>query len=358
MHLRTRSRAQRGLALATGLGLAILVGTSCSTGTGFSWTVTPTARTVQPGGAATFTVRIASKESIASPVRLSVSGLPAGATARGLPRTLASTASTAEIAIDVSGELGLGAYPFQLTAEELGFAAHSSNLRLDVTSGGTEPDFTLEVDPAEYTWTGSSSITFTYFARPLNEFAGLVSISLGKLPAGLTLVQDVTPTAVGLNMDGHAGAGGTFVVRGPAVARQATEEGELVVTATSGALRHSRTIVLHWPADTSPDFELELEPADIRFSAPNTVHSVTITARPRNGFSGAVALDLGAPPAGFEAFNLSHTTLTIGPTSSASATFDLYWHGTAGPATVSLAVSGTSGDTTHSLDLAIRRPVG
>jgi hypothetical protein len=235
---------------AFGLCVACLAAllTGCTDGGGtshFDWSVTPDRRTIQPGGQTTFTIEIKSKVNINSQVALRVEGTPTGATASFDTPNLPDTATTATLTVQTPATLEAGTYTLKIFAKETGQTEAEKDVLLIVETSAGEPDFTLEVDPAEYTFANiEAGKTFTYYARPLNNFQGTVTVSVSGLSDDLGLSQAVTPAQVTIGPTG--GAGGTFVLRGqpnPPVPSPV----DLTVTATSGSLTHTRTIRITIP---------------------------------------------------------------------------------------------------------------
>jgi hypothetical protein len=229
--------------------LLVLLG-SCifgDDGSSFDWSVTPDRRTVAPGDATTFSIKIDSKENINSEVELSYGHLPPSATASFSQRKLPSTARTSTLTVTTSDQTPIGTYHITVAAKEVGHSDHGTQNVLFVSDAGTDPDFSLELDPLDYTFTSfeATSTTFTYFVRPLNGFAGDVGVALSDLGPNLYPIQDVTPPSV--TVGGGGGAGGTFVLYAYADGPPSQPYVDITVTATSGTLSHSGKIRIHFP---------------------------------------------------------------------------------------------------------------
>jgi hypothetical protein len=209
----------------------------------FNWTVNPGRRTVARGQQTTFRIRIDSKENINSNVNLNVSGLPANTTATFSPQRLGSTGRNSTLTVQTTNQTPIGTFTITISATEVGFNTHTFDRLLFVTeTGGSEPDFSLEVNPLQHTFEDFGvGPTFTYFVRPLNGFSGTVDVSLSGLTDDLLLAQAVTPPSVGVNVGGHAGAGGTFVLYALPTPPVQTPV-FLTVTATGGGITHTAMI--------------------------------------------------------------------------------------------------------------------
>ncbi len=353
---RPPSRALRGLYLLFGLVAGALLCGACGTGDVFRWDYFPSLQTITRGGTASYQIRIESKVNIESQVDLAVTGLPAGFTLSGLPVRLPSGESDAAFSVNVPADTEVGEYQFRIVATELGHDEHSFTTRLIVVAGD-EPDFSVRTDKEAFTWTSESSINFLVTVMPLNGFRGTVDFSLGAVPTGLTLDVPLTPTSLEFTDDLAQSTFFRIGWNGPA-SRQATIDGEVVVTATSGSLSHSRAIELHWPADGTPHFTLELVPADVTYEQPSTIETFTYTVRPQNGFSGTVTVALSDPLAGFIVTQGPEpAALEVGPPDAASGTFSVYFDGRPGPPAV-LTLTATSGSISRAASCTLNRPAG
>jgi hypothetical protein len=212
-----------------------------STGSSFDWDVTPDRTTVAPGGKATYNLTVKSKMNINSEVSLRVTGAPPNATVSVNPTKISGTGTTATLSVQTAGSTPEGTYTISVFATETGQSEVSKDVLLIVSSNSTTADFSLEVDPAAFTFTDAESgKTFTYFVRPLNSFAGTVSVSVSGVPSFAVLSQAPTPASVTIG-GATGGAGGTMVLR---MTTGAFGQGpfDLTVTATSGGITHQRTI--------------------------------------------------------------------------------------------------------------------
>jgi hypothetical protein len=222
-------------------GLALLQSGCLPPRDPFDWSISPRRVEIDPGDEAVFDIELFSKEDINSDVRFAVANVPPGSTAAFESTVLASTANTNELRIQTTAGTPVGTWTLEVTAEEIGHGAYTLTALLIVGASGG-PDFTLEVSPAEATLIqGLPEPTLTFYVRPLNGFEGTVDISL-DVPDPLLLSQGPSPSALVLADEG--GQGGTFVVRLPAGAFVAGDV-TLTVTASSGGLVHSGTVLLH-----------------------------------------------------------------------------------------------------------------
>ena len=227
------------------LGILSLAGCFGGSNPTLDWSVTPDRRTISPGDQTTFTIQVRSKAHINDTVNLRVTGVPTGATATFTPQLMPDTATTSTLTITTTTALAVGTYTLTVFAHEVGGDAESSDtVQLIVTDGGTDPDFTLEVDPLSYLFDAELGKTFTFFIRPLNGFTGDVAVSLSGVPTHVTVQQAVTPST--LNFPNSGGKGGTFVLR-MNTGGFAQPPVDITVTATSGGITHVGTIHLSFP---------------------------------------------------------------------------------------------------------------
>ncbi|HVU35343.1 MAG TPA: MBG domain-containing protein [Opitutaceae bacterium] len=103
----------------------------------FSLTVSPQAQTVTIGNTTSYAVTVGSLNGFASPVSLSVSGLPAGATATFSPATVAGAGSaTLTVATGASATLGTNALVVSGTS---GALTHGADVTLAINAPGAPP---------------------------------------------------------------------------------------------------------------------------------------------------------------------------------------------------------------------------
>lgn len=356
MSARPPSYALRGLYLQLALLAGAFLCDACGTGNVLRWDFFPSLQTVIRGRTVDYQIQIESKESIESQVDLAATGLPASFTITGLPVRLPSTESDASFRVHVPADAEVGEYAFSIAVTELGRSMQSLTARLIVVAGD-EPDFAVEANPEAFTWTSESSVNFQVRVVPLNGFRGTVDLSLGAVPADLSLDLPLSPTSLEFTDDLPLSAFFRLGWNRPAT-RQATFDGEVVVTATSGSLSHTRAFELHWPTEGSPDFTLELVPTEVTYDQPSTIETFTYTVRPQNGFSGTVTVALSAPPTGFVVTQGPEpVALEVGPPDSASGTFSVYFDGQAGPQAV-LTLTATSGSISREASCTLNRPAG
>jgi hypothetical protein len=227
--------------LLCALALLFVGFAGCGSGTeAFRWEVTRERVTIMPGDTATYTVTIKSKSSDKSKVALRGSGWPADATATFSPQPIGSTGTESTLTIQTTPLTEIGTYNIRVFATEENDTEREIDVLLIVSGGTTGADFSLEVEPASYTFTGNLvPKTFSYFVRPLSSFSGTVAITASGVPS---FMQVLGPNPSSVTMGGGVGgAGGTLTVI-PKEASFGQGPFDLTLTATSGNITHTRTI--------------------------------------------------------------------------------------------------------------------
>jgi hypothetical protein len=347
-------------ALACAVAAVLLQGCGAAPGSSFNWEITPgNQQTVAPGGQMVYTITIQSKENINSRVFLRVEGVPPNATATFDQQTLPDTATQATLTVQTAASTPVGTYTLTIFAQEEGRTEVSNSRTLFVASSGGGPDFSLDLTPTEHTFTaGGGSPTISYYLNPLNGFSGNVNVSVSGLTDDLTITQGPSPPTVGLNVDGHAGAGGTFVLSyAPVGAVQSPVD--VVVTATNGTITHTRTLHLTLPGGgTGPggDFTVDVtpNPANVFLGISRTF---TVTVTPTGGFTGNVDLTYSGQPNGLVTAWQGASSVAVGP-NPGTATLYVMPDSPNLPQTMTLTITGTSGTITKTKTLTLNFSLG
>jgi hypothetical protein len=151
---------------------------------------------IAPGGTANYVIVAQSVNGFAGTINLTISGLPAGATATFSPAALTlSAGGTASTTLTVTT---LSTTP-QPTISDLvvtgtnGILVHTTTLYLGVNSG--TGDFTGTVSPStgSVSASASGSASFTVSATPINGGAGDLALTASGMPAGVS--ASFAPTA-------------------------------------------------------------------------------------------------------------------------------------------------------------------
>src|SRR5581483_6801024 len=121
----------------------------------FTMDATPSTVTVTAGNSASYTVNVGALNSFSGSVGLSVSGVPAGATASFNPTSISgSGSSTLTVA---SGTAAAGTYTLTITGTS-GSLTHSASVTLTVNPQPV-PDFSLSATPGSQTVTAGNNNT-------------------------------------------------------------------------------------------------------------------------------------------------------------------------------------------------------
>ena len=286
-------------------------------------------QTVTAGGSATYVLEIAGVSGFTGNVNLSVSGLPAGATALFSPVSLYSSGFST-LTIRTTAMTPTGSFSPIVTATS-GVLMHTAGLSLEVGSG---PDFSLSAGPSSQTVTGPT-VKYLIGVSALSGFTGSVSLAVSGLPANAT-ASFSPPT-----LTGSAISVLTITTNG-AIPSGATT---LTIKGTSGALSHSATVTLS--SGTAPDFSISVGPPEGYAFFGGGTYPILIESL--NGFRGTVNLSASGLPAGATVLFTPSSVTAFPGGSSVSISFFAPPGTAAGTATIT--ITGTSGSLTHSVPL-------
>ncbi len=195
----------------------------------FTLSAAPGSQTVTAGNSTSYSATVTAVNGFSGSVALSVSGVPAGATATFNPASLSGAgSSTLTIA---TGTAAAGTYPLTITGSS-GTMTHSASVTL-VINPQPVPDFTLTASPNSQTVIVGNSTSYTATVSAVNGFAGSVALSVSGVPAGATAT--LNPTAV-------TGSGTSTLTVASGTAAAGTYP--LTITGSSGTLTHSATVTL------------------------------------------------------------------------------------------------------------------
>jgi hypothetical protein len=294
---------------------------------------------VNAGSSATSNVTVAAVGSFNGAVTLSVTGLPAGATASFNPTTVTG-GGVSVLTIQTADSTPAGISALSVIATS-GALSHSQPLTLTVV---TTPDFSLAVNsPVSVAQGGSATSTVT--VTSLMSFNGTVTLTCSGLPSGATCSANpgaVTPTVNGT---------GTSTLTVNAGVSTPVGTSMVTVTGVSGATSHSTTLTLavQGPAAFTVSAS-NLVPATV--NAGNSATS-TVTVTSQNGFNAAVSL---ACPSGLPAnatCSFSPASVTPAANGTATATLTLATKAATPVGASTVTVTGTSNALSASTTLAL-----
>ena len=195
---------------------------------GFSLAVAPYQITVNPGGSGTDSVTVNGYGGFASPVNLTVTGLPNGVTASFSP---SSTASSSTLTLTVPASVAAGYYPATISASSAVAAKQTIAMNLTVVAPIT-PDFTIAASPSILNVAQGANPQVGISIAPVGAFASPVSLSVTGAPQGVTASFSPASTTASSTLTLSVGsqvAAGIHIVN---------------IAASSGSLNHASTIAL------------------------------------------------------------------------------------------------------------------
>jgi hypothetical protein len=292
-------------------------------GPDFAMSVSPSSKTVTPGGSTSYSVTINSGGGFAGQVTLGVSGLPSGASGSFTPNP-ATTSST--LSVTTSTSTPTGTYTLTITGVS-GTLTHTTTVALVVNP---LPDFTFNGSPSSRTVTPGESTTYSVTIAPTGGFAGNVALSVSGFPSG----------GSGSFSSNPATASSTLQVMTDPTTPTGTYT--LTITGVSGTLTHTATVAL---VVSPPDFAVSASPASRTVTqVGSTSYGVTIS--PTAGFTGQVTLSVSGLPTGASgsfAPNPATASSTLSVTTSASTPTGTY----------PLTITGVSGGLTHTTTVTL-----
>lgn len=194
----------------------------------FALSATPTSQTVVQGTGTSYTVNIARTGGFTGAVNLSVTGLPAGATASLSPNPASGTSST--LSVSTSATTPAGSYVLTITGVS-GALTHTTTVTLVVAAAGAA-DFALSASPSSQIVLQGTSGNYTVTITPSGGFSSAVTLSVSGLPALTTAGFSSNPatgsSVLTVNVDPNTPVG-TYT---------------LTITGTSGTLTHTTLVTL------------------------------------------------------------------------------------------------------------------
>jgi len=193
----------------------------------FSLAASPSSRTIVQGAGTTYTATVTASTGFSGTVSLSVSGLPAGASASFSPASI-STSGSSSLSVSTSATTPPGSYPLTVTATS-GTVVHTAGVTLVVSA-----DFAVSVTPSSASVGSGSSANYTVTVTPGSGFTGTISFSVSGLPRRAN--ASFNPTSIATS--------GTSTLAVNTSRKTPTGTFTLTITATSGGLTHSAQVTL------------------------------------------------------------------------------------------------------------------
>ena len=297
----------------------------------FSITASPGSLSLLQGTSGASTISTAITSGGAQTVNLSVSGVPAGATATLAPASVTSGGSST-LTVN-AGTAAAGTYTLTILGTGTS-ATHSTTVSLTVTAPVVN-DFSISANPASLNLTQGTSGTSMISTVVTSGNSQTVNLTISGLPAGATAA--FSPSSIA------SGASSTLTVNAGTAAPGAYT---LTITGTGTSTTHSTSVTL--TVTPSPaDFAISASPASLTVGK-GGIGAFKVTVSGSGGFNGLVALSVnGFPSRVIGAFvpnsvkgsGTSYLIFVVG-LKQAGGTFPL-------------TITGTSGSLVHSTNVTL-----
>jgi hypothetical protein len=329
-------KAGPGYDLATGLGsvdaFMLVNHWSGHSAANFALTSSPLSASIGQGSSANVTLNEEAEGGFSSPVKLSVSGAPAGATVSFSSPTLTSAAPVTATISAASNVVG-GTYTLTFTGTGGGL---TRTLTFPVTV--VTPSFTLTPSATSASVAPGSSIPIALTTAVLNGFNSAVALSVSGLPHGVT--ASLAPSSIA------APGSGSSTLKLSAASGTAAGVSTLTVTGTGGGRAQAQVIAL---TVLPSSFTLKSSGTNVLLP-PGGSTPITLTTATVNGFNSAIALSVSSLPSGVTA---SFSPATIAAPGSGSSTLTLSAASTAAVGVSTLTVTATGGGVTETQTLKL-----
>jgi len=288
----------------------------------FTLTAAPASQTIVLGGSASYTATVVALNGYAGTVSLSVSGLPAGASATFTPASVTASGIATLAIATTTGVTPTGNFLLTITGTD-GVLTHTADVALSIT------DFALAATPASETIVKGNTATYTATVTAINGYTGTVSLSLAGLPPFSTAT--FTPASLT--------GSGTSTLTIATTSNTPAAIYPLTITATDGTATHSVSLTLE--VDPVGNFSLTVSPASQSvIQGQNIGYGITVGSS--GGFKEVVVLTLSGLPVG--------ATGTISPNSvvgSGIVSLSIVTSTSTPAGSYTLTVTGASGPLVH-----------
>jgi len=260
--------------MATGGGFTHAVTFTLSV-SAFFINVFPQFLTLTPGETTFSSVQVSGVNNFIGTVNLSTVGVPSGVSANVFPSTATLVGGNQSAFSTLTIQAGANAKP----GNSVIFVIGNSTTSFAVAAVGLQiTDYSVALGKPDVTVPVTGSVASTVFLSSLNGFTGPIAISVSGVPAGVSVTA--TPISFFLGPGSIASVTLNIATSAAAVAGNY----ELTITAASGPLTHTATLMLH-----VTDFSATGSPQTVSMSRRQTVN-VTISIASLNGFSQPVTL--------------------------------------------------------------------
>jgi uncharacterized membrane protein len=299
----------------------------------FSISANPTTVTVVQGQSGMTTINTAVTSGAAQSVALTVSGLPAGASANFNPTSVtAGAASTLTLTAGAATPAGT----YSLTVTGTGTSAtHTTSVSFVVTAAAN--DFTISANPTTVTAMQGTSGTTSISTAVASGTAESIALTATGVPTGATAT--FTPASV------TAGGASTLTL---AAGTAATGTYTITVKGTAPSAMHTTTVTFTVTSAPANDFGMSAMPSMVTVAqgaSGTTAIDTTVTT----GAAQSVALSASGLPAGATAA-FSPASVTAG----GASTLTLTAAATTPVGMYSVTVTGTGASATHTTTVTLK----
>lgn len=251
----------------------------------------------------------------ASPITMSIAGLPSGVTASF--STNPTTSFENQVAFTVASSVPAGQYPLTITGTS---GSETETTTMTLTVGA--PSFSLFAASAPTIGLNSTGQGFVY-VQDQYGFTGSVNLSISGLPSGVTASLSTNPTTYSSNVTFNVAASaqpGNYNLTFTGVSGSETE------TATMQLTVAAPTFSIYGPYSTTLN--------------QGVTQTFSVGVFPQYGFTGNVTFSASGLPSGVTA------SFSPNPSSTTTTTMTLTAAANAAPGSSSFTVTGTSGSIT------------
>jgi hypothetical protein len=192
-------------------------------------TATPTTRSVNAGGTATYSVSVSPANGFTGDVTLTAGGLPASVGTATFNPAVIHGSGTAQLSIATPTTAAEGTYVVTVTATS-GALSHAVTVSLVVNPR----DFGVAISPSSITVTRPQTATYTVTVSSVGGFTGSVTLKVAGLPVNSSATWTGNPVA----------APGTATVKVKTTSTTTRGTFTLKVTGTNASLSHQTTVTL------------------------------------------------------------------------------------------------------------------
>ena len=333
----------------------------------FTISVTPGSQSVIVGSGTAYTASTVATGGFTGTVNLSVTGLPAGATAAFSPASVTGSGSST-LNLTTSSTTPIGAYTLTIAGTS-GNLSHTANATLTVTGSSTTITFD-DISPASRVLTGQyptgiidwGSGTSWYLSGPWGLFTTQsVSFTSGRTSANFTFLSNSGLAGLQAYNGGSASATVTISCSGQPNVQASLAAGTVrtintgwatpcsIVTLATTNFDNTNfdNLVTFTASPAAPDFSLSATPGS-RSVVQGSSTSYTATVSALNAFNGVTSFSVTGLPSGANG--------TFSPTSvtgSGSSTLNVTTSSTTPTGSYTVTMTGTSGSLSHSASVTL-----